>query len=76
MSGVKQTWGFPLNFFHFLLSSLCHVDWYIILCKINIESDVTLILAGIKKNLNKVNTKFDMSPRRTWWKERSKSNLP
>ena len=40
------------------------------------ETEVTLILAGRKKKVNKVNTKLDMLPRSTWWKEGPKSKAP
>ena len=35
-----------------------------------------LILAGRKKKVNEVNTKLDMLPRSTWWKEGPKSKVP
>ena len=35
-----------------------------------------LILAGRKKKVNKVNTKLDVLPRSTRWKEEPKSKVP
>ena len=40
------------------------------------ETEVILTLAGRKKKVNKVNTKLDMLPRSTWWKEGPKSKAP